>query len=274
MKPYIAEAESLAIFRLFVEERTGINYGPAQSAIFLDKLTSHAHEEGHASLMDFYYALRYDDADGSKLAALVDALVVGETYFFREFDQLKMLVDEVLVPAVKQGRHPRVWSAACATGEEPLTLAMLLAERRIDGAVDVVASDISRRALRRAERGEFTQRSLRQIPDVGLSSRFIQVTPQGPRVQPAIAQTVTWHQVNLIDKDAVAALGSFDVILCRNVLIYFSDATICAVVDNLCGNLKPDGYLAVGASESLLRFGLGLACEEKRGVFVYKKVPK
>lgn len=271
MKPYIAEAETLAIFRLFVEERTGINYGPTQSAIFLDKLTSHATDQGYASLMDFYYALRYDDSDGSKVGALVDALVVGETYFFREFDQLKMLVDEILVPAVMQGRRPRVWSAACATGEEPLTVAMLLADRRIDGAVEIVATDISRKALRRAERGEFSNRSLRQIPDVGLSSRWIQVTPQGPRVQPDLVKTVSWHEVNLVDKPAVAQLGSFDVILCRNVLIYFSDATICKVVESLSGNLKPNGYLAVGASESLLRFGLGLTCEEKRGVFVYKK---
>src|SRR5687767_879444 len=100
MKAPSVEAEVLAIFRLFVEERTGIHYGPSQSAIFEDKLTSYASDAGFSSLMDLYYALRYDDPDGTMLSGLVNALVVNETYFFREFDQLKVLVDDVVVPAV------------------------------------------------------------------------------------------------------------------------------------------------------------------------------
>lgn len=270
MQPSASGAEVLAVFRLIVEERTGINYGESQSALFFDKLTNHATESGFSSLMDFYYWLRYDDADGKGFAALVEALVVGETYFFREFEQLKVIVDHVVVPAVRTGLRPRIWSAACATGEEPLTVAMMLADRGVGEACDLIASDISHKALQRAQSGRFTLRALRAIPDPNLCARWLTPTPQGPKVHAAVSQSVDWRQVNLVNAEAIAALGKFDVILCRNVLIYFSDKTICSVVDSLRRALRPQGYLAVGASESLLRLGLGLHCEEKHGAFFYR----
>jgi chemotaxis protein methyltransferase CheR len=260
-----------AILSALVEEKLGLHYSVLDRELLEDKVSTRALEAGFDSLLDYYYFLRYDPAGEDELTALTDALVVGETYFFREYPPLRVLVDAFLVPWCRAGRRPRVWSAACATGEEPLTLAMMLAGRGLAGAVEIVATDISRRALDRARTGLFGPRSLRVNPEPHLVERFLTPGPQGHRADPTLVASIRWRQVNLVDAAAVAALGVFDAVLCRNVLIYFRDDTIRTVVERLSNALMPDGVLLVGVAESLLRFGTTLAGEEREGSFVYRK---
>ena len=163
-----------------------------------------------------------------------------------------------------------MWCAACATGEEPHTVALLLAARGMLGDVDVVASDISTQALARARTGRFRGRALRQsLPEY--AAPWLDVDERGVTASPRLTQAIDWRQVNLVDGAAVAALGVFDIVLCRNVLIYFSDETARRVIDALGAALVPGGALFVGVSESLLRLGTALICEEHQGVFLYKK---
>ncbi|AKT36210.1 CheR family methyltransferase [Chondromyces crocatus] len=255
----------------FVEERTGIHYGPETLDLFVEKLTRRIAVSGHESALDYYYYLRYDPEGVAEMDALIDALVVGETYLFREATQLRALCDEVLVPAVEAGRRPRVWSAACATGEEPITLAMLLHERGIHTQVEIIASDISRAAVDRARSGELSRRAIRsELPEE--AARWIHTAPDGSvQASPSLVAEIDFRRVNLIDGLAVQALGSFDAIICRNALIYFSDDTMRHVIELLYGALVPGGFLLIGASESLLRLGTLLRCEERRGVFFYRK---
>jgi len=258
-----------------IEARAGLHYAPADQGLLAEKVSERALEAGFDSLLDYYYFLRYDPAGPAALDALIEALTVHETYFFREHEQLRALVDGVIAPRLRAGQPLRVWSAACSTGEEPLTLAMMLAERGLavgKGGVELVASDISQRVLERAQRGEFTRRSLRALPP-GVDGRFLDVAPGGERatVRPELRETVRWQRVNLVDAAQVEALGGFDVILCRNVMIYFSDETARRVVESLTRALRPGGHLLVGTSESLLRFGTQLQCEEKGGAFFYTK---
>lgn len=260
-----------AILSALVEEKLGLHYGSLDRDLFQDKVSTRALDAGFESLLDYYYFLRYDPGSADELRALTDALVVGETYFFREYPPLRVLVDAFLAPWCKAGRRPRVWSAACATGEEPLSLAMMLADQGLLDAVDLVATDISQRALDRARAGLFGARSLRQIPEPRLVERYLTATPQGHRADPALIARISWRAVNLVDAGAVAALGMFDAVLCRNVLIYFRDDTIRAVVERLSNTLAPDGVLLVGVAESLLRFGTTLIGEERDGSFVYRK---
>jgi len=221
-------------------------------------------------LLDYYYFLRYDPGGPGELTALIETLVVGETYFFRELGPLQTVVSEEIAPLVGKRRRPRVWCAACATGEEPLTLAMLLASRGLLDEVDIVASDISSAALERAQSGVHSKRALRQdLP--AFADRWLRLTERGLEVQPRLRQAISWRRINLIDDASVAALGVFDVVLCRNVLIYFNDETARAVIDRLTARLVPGGVLLVGISESLLRFGGPLNCEEKSGVFLYRR---
>jgi chemotaxis protein methyltransferase CheR len=253
-----------------IEERIGIHYRPDDRDLLAEKITPRAIERGFDSLFDYYRFLRYDPSADEELHALADALVVNETYFFREVDQLRTLAHGLVPEILEQRGAARIWCAACSTGEEPLTIAMLLDERGLLGEVELVASDISRRALARASRGEYGRRSLRAAPG-GVVGRWLLERGEVVTVEPSLCRSIEWRQVNLLDAAAVGALGSFDVIVCRNVLIYFREVVARSVVNRLAAILRPGGYLLVGASESLLRFGTSLACEERGGAFFYRK---
>ena len=257
-----------AILSGIVEERAGLHYQLADSKMFLDKVGARAAEAGFDSLLDYYYYLRYDDTSGREVDALLDWLVVNETYFCRELAPLEVVLDEFVGPRLAAGERPRIWSAACSTGEEPLTLAMLLAERGWLERVDLVASDISERALERAQSGRFSARSLRGAPPA-LVGPWLREDGGGIRCDRRLIEAVDWRRLNLLDPAAIAGLGLFDAVVCRNVLIYFADRTVQRVVQNLIGALKPGAPLAVGVSESLLRFRTGLECQERRGSFLY-----
>jgi chemotaxis protein methyltransferase CheR len=256
-----------------VETRAGLHYGAEDRELFAEKVSVRALELGFESLLDYYYLLRYDPAGEAELVRLIDQLVVNETYFFREREQLEWLVDHVLVPrAAAVTRKLRLWSAACATGEEPLTVAMLLADRGLADRVDIVASDISSRVLERARAGLFSSRSLRHNAHPELVARFLSERPGGLRTAPELAARIDWRRINLTRRDEVATIGDCDVILCRNVLIYFADDTAERVIDSLAARLDGEGVLLVGISESLLRFGTAVRCEEQGGIFYYRPV--
>jgi chemotaxis protein methyltransferase CheR len=264
------------VFRIFcslIEERTGIHYELGDLEILADKLSARAVERELPSLLDYYYFLRYDAAAGRELDALVETLVVQETYLFRELDQLRALVDRLL-PSFVAARAPspvRIWCAACASGEEPVTLAVLLRDAGRLGQVELVASDISARALAKAEAGVFRGRSLRVLDAQPARAAFQRAADGSVRVDAEISARIRWLRLNLCDAAAIATLGRFDAIICRNVLIYFGDRTTARVAGSLADALRPGGVLLVGASESLLRFGTALVCEEHGGAFMYRK---
>lgn len=183
-----------------------------------------------------------------------------------------MAVTHFLKPRVEAGQRPRLWSAACSTGEEPATVAMLLAQEGLLEHVDLVASDISEKVLARARAGQWSRRALREVPSPTLVTRWMREDPAGaPRLDPEVLRRIDFRRINLTDPGEVRSVGPCDVVLCRNVLIYFSDETASKVVANLSQNLKADGALFVGVSESLLRLGTALACEETDRSFFYRK---
>jgi chemotaxis protein methyltransferase CheR len=264
-----------AILGALIEEKLGMHYGPLDKDLLGDKIAVRAVEAGFDSLLDYYYFLRYDPAGPAEFDALADVLVVGETYLFRELDQLEAVVREVLVPLAQAAgpRKPRVWSAACATGEEPYSIAMLLAERGLLDRVEIVASDVSARSLATARAGEYGQRALRtQVKVPPAAWRWMHRSGERIVMGDEIRRAIDFRRINLLDGNAIDKLGAFDVIVCRNVLIYFQDATARRVIDALTRALVPSGTLLVGVSESLLRLGTALRCEERGGAFVYRKV--
>jgi chemotaxis protein methyltransferase CheR len=259
-----------SILRALIEERTGIHYGLEDRALLAEKLAPRVAERGFESLLDYYYFLRYDPGAEAELAQLVETLVVNETYFFREAAALEITVSTLVPELLRQGARPRIWCAACATGEEPLTLAMLLEAAGLLDEVTLIASDISRRALAHAREGVFFRRSLRALP-AHAAGRWLLPIENGMRIEKRIADAVDWRRINLVDTAQVGALGDFDIVLCRNVLIYFSDETVEKVIGTLARALRPNGRLIVGASESLLRFESVFVCEERAGAFFYRK---
>ena len=260
-----------SILSALVRERAGLHFEASHAPIFAEKVAARATEAGFESLLDYYYFLRYDAAAAPELDRLIDALVVNETYLLRELSPLEVAVDALQAQVASGGRRPRVWCAACATGDEPLTLAMMLAQRGLLADVELVASDISGQALERARTGRLGRRAIRGELAPSFS-RWLTICDREVTVDERLVRAVTWHRINLIDDAAVMALGTFDFIFCRNVLIYFSDETARRVVDRLAARLVPAGALFVGISESLLRLGTSLRCEELNGVFLYRKV--
>ena len=258
-----------AIFSTLIEDACGLHYGPKDRDILAAKIEGHASEAGYDNLLDFYYRLRYHDPSGEALKELVEALLVHETYFFRELPPLQYLADHFLPSVIEKRGSARVWSAACATGEEPLTLAMLLDRRGILDRVGIVATDLSQEAIRQAVGGRHGRRSLRDGHPTTIANAYLDTTANAVTVAPKIQDAVQFSTLNLLTDNP--QLGAFDVILCRNVLIYFRDDQIARVIQRLTNHLAVDGLLAVGVSESLLRFGTSLACEERGSAYFYRR---
>jgi chemotaxis protein methyltransferase CheR len=264
-----------------IEERVGIHYGREDSTLLGERIAMRMAEAGFESALDYYYYLRYDDPLRKEMDALTDALVVGETYFFRELEPLEASIRHVIVPAIERRGLARVWCAACASGEEPLSLAMLLEKDRLLDRTRILATDVSPRALSRAREATYGARAMRAFaPDALPPEAHARVSQAmapwtqptangGVRVSKDLVDRITWQRFNLVSSND--DLGTFDLILCRNVLIYFSDATVQRVIERLDGALADDGRLVVGVSESLLRFGTMLTCEERGGAFLYAR---
>ena len=273
MPEVVLTPQLFAIFAHLIEETCGLHYAPQDRELLESKLVSQAQEAGYPTLLDYYYRLRYDDPEGVECRALVQALVVHETYFFRELMPLEQLVDRHIAPLVRSSGRARVWSAACSTGEEPYTLAILLDDRGILDKVEIVASDLSEAAILRARANKFGRRSLRGGHPVALAARYLEVTGNSLTTVPRIRDAVRFHVLNLLDEEGIRRLGTFDVILCRNVLIYFRDTQIVGVLERFGNALAPAGLLAGGVSESLMRFGTAFICEERGGAFFYQRRP-
>jgi chemotaxis protein methyltransferase CheR len=279
--PFQLSPALFTILSTLVEDRLGLHFNQDDRELFAAKVAARAREAGFESGLDYYYFLRYDPGANVELDALADALVVGETYFFRELDALRASTTHVVAPIIASRGTARIWSAGCATGEEPLSLAMVLEEAGLLDRCRIIATDISTRALSKAREGSYGTRSLRVLPPnsppAGFTERLGAIAERSlvregasrAQVARSLTHVVDFRQLNLIDDAAVAALGSFDLVLCRNVLIYFADATVKRVVSSFAKALRADGRLLIGASESLLRFGTVLQCEERGGTFFY-----
>lgn len=262
-----------SILSSLIEEKVGLHYGLLDRDILKDRVATRAVEKGFESLLDYYYFIRYDEAGHEELKELVESLVVNETYFFREWKTIQALVDCFIRPWCDAGKRPRIWIAACSTGEEPLSLAMLLKEKGLLSQVEIFASDISENALKKARSNRFGKRSVRQVPDMQLKEKNI--FPEGDyyHVSQDLYDAIQWKKTNILHNEEYPGDQPFDVILCRNLLIYFADETIKSVLDKLWQKMTPNGMLVVGVSESLLRFGSKFNGEEHAGSFFYMKAP-
>jgi chemotaxis protein methyltransferase CheR len=206
----------------------------------------------------------------------MNALSVPETYFWREIDQIRALV-EVIVPRwfKAHGREPlKIWSAACATGEEPLTIAMALEEAGwFDRAtIEIYASDASSSGIEKARRGVYRERAFRNLsPELRAKYFTREGATTSWRVRAELHARVNWSVVNLMDEREVAPLAAAHVIFCRNVFIYFSESAIGQTVRSFAKYIRPPGYLFVGTSESLLRLTTEFNLEEINDAFVYVK---
>ena len=262
---------AVTLVRDLVHERTGLFYDDSRIGQMADRLAPLVAKRGFETFLDYYYFLKYDHSSGDEWHAVMDALSVPETYFWREIDQLKAIAD-VIVPSLadRLGRRVRVWSVPCASGEEPLTLAMLLDQRGTLDAVAIEGSDASPAALAAAAAGTYRERAFRSLP-APLRARYFTLDGSRWRIDPALAARVAWSRVNLLDTAEVESRARADVILCRNVFIYFSDTAIRRVTEAFARAMPWPAYLCVGTAESLLRLTDRFELEQIGDAFIYVK---
>ncbi|HKR23469.1 MAG TPA: protein-glutamate O-methyltransferase CheR [Pyrinomonadaceae bacterium] len=262
------------LIQSLINERIGMWFDNGKRDLLIDKLSPLVIERGFTSYLDYYYLLKYDATARSEWQNVMNALSVQETYFWREFDQVRALV-QTLVPqwqASQSSPTLRIWSAACATGEEPLTIAMALNEAGWfqRASIEIFASDASSKAIDRATAGVYRQRAFRNLPQQ-LQDRYF--TPEGSdwRVRSDIHSRIKFRIANLMDEEQIADQASSDFIFCRNVFIYFSENAIRRAVRSFARFIRPPGYLFVGAAESLLRVTTDFTLTEVDDAFVYVK---
>lgn len=262
------------LLRDLIHERIGLFFDDSKINLLADKLTPLIIERGFDSFLDYFYLLKYDVDSAEEWRNVVNALSVQETYFWREMDQIHGLAEEVIPGLLEKNPNApiRIWSAACATGEEPLTIAMRLNEdgwfERAD--IKIYASDASSAALERAKKGIYRERSFRALP-ANLKEKYF--TPEGKewRVASNLSRKISWTQANLLDTIETASLASVSVIFCRNVFIYFSPDAVRRVVASFAEKMVVPAFLFVGAAESLLKATDDFELEEIRKAFVYVK---
>jgi chemotaxis protein methyltransferase CheR len=264
---------AVILLRDLVHERTGLHYDNGRCDTMADRLAPLVLARGFGSFLDYYYFLKYDPGGDTEWVLVLDALSVTETYFWREIDQLRAIAHVVVPQLLQQTDVVRIWCVPCATGEEPLTLAMLLDQQGLfeRGSIELRASDASEAALARARQGLYRERAFRVLPP---HLRDLYFTPEkdGWRVAPRLHQRVlSWERVNLMDAADVRRRANVDVIFCRNVFIYFSETGVRRVVNTFADVMHTPGYLCVGAAESLLRVTTRFDLQEIAGAFVYVK---
>lgn len=256
-----------------IHEQLGLQYKPSDANQLGDRLAPLVVGRGLASFMDYYYVLKYSP-EADDWLKVMDALAVQETYLWREIDQLRAVADRIVPELVQasRGRTVRIWSSACASGEEPLTMAMLLEEAGWfeRAPIEVIASDASPAAIARARKGEYTQRSFRNLPPY-LRDKYFVAKGSHWTVVPELHRRVSYDVVNLVATDQVARYAQAPVILCRNVFIYFSDRSIARTVTLFDQAMPSPAYLCVGVSESLLRRTSAFDLREIGGAFIYVK---
>jgi chemotaxis protein methyltransferase CheR len=248
-KPGISDRE-FALFQRLIYRLAGISMSDAKKVLLVGRLGRRLRHFGLDSFGD-YYRLLASGEQPEELQLMVDLLTTNETYFYREAAHFDFLAE---FAAARKGRGFRIWSGACSSGEEPYTMAFVLAETLgLSAGWEIVASDISVSVLERAQRGHYPLERAQGIPPEVLRKYCL----KGVREQAGsfligseLRNRIDFRQLNLL-KLAGADIGMFDVIFLRNVMIYFDTETKRKVIASMLPYLKPDGRFIVGHSETL-----------------------
>jgi chemotaxis protein methyltransferase CheR len=262
------------LLRDLIREQTGLSFRDEDIEIFIAKLSSRLIELGLTSFLDYYYLLKYDTSLQTEWGALMDVLTTGESYFWREPAQITAFVNEIVPKYVEAAPAMplRIWSAACSTGEEPISLALALQEagwfERL--SIQIMASDISQKAIYKAKAGVYHERAFRNMPQA-LQTKYFTQEAKGWRVVPQIHNRISWQVANLLDETAHVWQQQTSAIFCRNVFIYFSAAAIQTTVQRFYRQLSTPGYLFVGVTEPLIRYTHNFHLQEIGNSFVYIK---
>ena len=263
----------------FIESELGIRMPDTKRVMLESRLQKRLRKFGFDSYKAYTDYVFSDEGRESELINMIDAVTTNKTDFFREAEHFDYLVEKILPTAAARdgaglSRPFAVWSAGCSTGEEPYTLAMVLEERR---AIEqrfsyrIFASDLSTQVLDKAKEAVYEESKVEVVPMSFKKKYMLKSKEQGRglvRMKPEIRSRIGFARINFMD-DAYPVSEKFDVIFCRNVIIYFERAIQEAILKKLCAHLRAGGWLILGHSETLTGMDMPL-----RGVAptIYEKV--
>ena len=245
------------LFTDFIRGRCGLHFDENTRYLVEKRLARRIQEADIGSFSAYLYRLRSGPNAEEEFSKIVDILTTNETYFFRERSQLAAIVEEIIPEMLSHQstlRRPiSIWSAGCSSGEEPFSVVIMGMEAGLVPGRDfrVYASDISRAVLSRARRGIYREASFREA-DEATRRRYFAEKDGLTRISDSVKRHVDFVHTNLMDASKVSLLGTMDVILCRNVIIYFDLETKKCVMKMFHDKLRPGGYLLLGHSESLI----------------------
>lgn len=270
-------AHEFGLVRRILKEHSGLNLGEDKQDLLEGKLRPLLKEFAVPTLSHLVLAMMKPDAHHLR-SRVAQAATVQETYFFRDKVPFHYFVD-VMLPKLmakrEDQRRIRVWCAAAATGQEPYSLAMELAERdsKLTGwTIEIVATDFAEDALGKARKGLYSQFEVQRGLPVSLLVKYFNKVGTAWEISPDIRAKVAFRTHNLLD--GCQDLGPFDVIFCRNVLIYFDDATKRTVLAGLASGLAADGYLVLGAAETTTSLSDEFTAVPERRPGVFRFTPE
>jgi chemotaxis protein methyltransferase CheR len=282
MSTYASQPESATItdedflkFKEFFYRRTGISFERSKRYFVDKRLVERIEATGTGTFRGYFTLLRFQ-ASGEELQLLTNAMTVNETYFLREEYQFRCLVDSIL-PQIVHGRAGadaiRIWCIPSSSGEEPYSVAMYLLENWPginEWDVEIISSDIDTSILRRASAGRYSPRSVQNVPEAWLKKYFRSVGGEY-QLCDDLRQAVEFTRVNLAEPADTLSYRNFDVIFCRNLLIYFDDASRKTASETFYEAMNPGGYLCLGHSESMSRISSLFEVRKFPEAIVYRK---
>ena len=259
--------------RRLVYDHSGLWLADSKVTFFTNHLSERLRARGIASAREYYHYLKYDPHGHAELERLTEALTIQETWFFRETEPVEAWRVNLLPGLLKRaGQTVRVWSAACSTGEEPYTLAMMLcASEAHPSAFEIWATDINPRAVEAARLALYDPHSLRHTAAIWQARYFQRADDGRLRLADEVKQMVRLGGGNLLDPSLGLRLDRMDLILCRNVLIYFDERSRQKALANLYATLRPGGHLVLGLVETLAHAVSPFELARVGKAFLYRK---
>jgi len=244
-------------FVKLIYKRTGLYYEENKRYFVQKRIEKRAELLEMETLNEYYILLKFDE-DSSEFYRLINDLTVNETYFFRDFPQLRNFAEDVLPVITKEKeakKKIKIWCAACSTGEEPYTLSIILQEMLEASEkweIQILASDINTEVIQSAKIGLYENRAVKDVPPEYLEKYF---TKRHDKylVNLNVKKYVSYKRINLMDENDMRNVNGCDVIFCRNCLIYFDDESRKNVLANFYESLNPGGFMFLGHSESVGR---------------------
>ncbi len=263
-------------FRDFFYRKTGIRFEDSKRYFVDKRLIERIQCTGHDSFRSYFTFMRFQ-ASGVELQELINVMTVNETYFFREEYQFECMVENVLDEIVRRkgkDEEIRIWSIPSSTGEEPYSIALYLLEKwpaieEID--VEIVSSDIDSMVLERCRKGVYSQRSIQHLPAALLRKYFTPIAGGHYQIDDGLRDVVRFTKVNLSSPEQTRGYRNFDLIFCRNLLIYFDDTSRRQAAEVFYDALTPGGFIFLGHSESMSRISSLFAVRKFPKAMVYQK---